>query len=138
MDFRELMNLWDEAADSLRARALIETNSLILFFEKDKKIYGAPESSRVIFAKMKNPDEDVPKSWLDDANFIAYDLKKAMEGQKHEILVSAKDLNSIKIIDEKDALKRIGNGKGEIPNLSDDDEPTAPEAEPGMTKLGEK
>ena len=139
MDFRELIDQWDEAADSLQAKALIETNSLILFFEKDKKIYGSPESSRVIFARMKNPDKDTPKEWLKDSNFVAFDLKKAMQGKKVEVLISYKDLNSIKILDESEAIKRLGKGTGEVPDLGDDeDNPTAPDAEPGMTKLGEK
>ena len=139
MDFRELLDMWNETADALQAKSLIETNNLVLFFEKDKKLYGAPESSRVIFAKMKNPDEDMPKAWLKDANFVAFDLKKAMQGKKFEILISSKDLNSIKILDESDVVKRLGKGTGEIPDLEDDeDNPTAPDAEPGMTKLGEK
>ena len=139
MDFRELLDQWDEAVDTLQAKALIETNSLILFFEKDKTLYGAPESSRVIFARMKNPDKDTPKEWLKDANFLAFDLKKAMQGKKVEVIISNQDLKSIKILDEADVIKRLGKGTGEIPNLEDDeDNPTSPDAEPGMTKLGEK
>jgi hypothetical protein len=137
--FGELMEAWVESAPYLQAKALIETNSLILFFEKDKKLYGAPETSRVIFARMKNPDKDTPKGWLEEANFAAFDLKEAMRGKKIEVLISNKDLKSIKILSESDAVKRLGKGTGEVPDLDDDeDNPTAPDAEPGMTKLGEK
>ena len=59
-NFRNLIEKWDESACALQAQALIETNNLVLFFKKDKEIYGAPESSRVIFARMKNP-KDEPK-----------------------------------------------------------------------------
>ena len=41
------------------------------------KIYGAPEGSRVTFAKMRDPDdEDNTPGWLKEANFMATNLTK--------------------------------------------------------------
>jgi hypothetical protein len=88
---------------------------------------------------MKSPDKDTPKEWLKDSNFVAFDLKEGMQGKKVEVLISYKDINSIKILDESEAIKRLGKGTGEVPDLNgDEDNPTSPDAEPGMTKLGEK
>jgi hypothetical protein len=91
-----------ESEDKLnKIRNIIDNQNLILFFKKDGKIYGAPEESRVVFAKMKNPDEDATKSWIKEANFSAFDLEKALQGKAVEAIFSIKDFNKIKIIDKE-------------------------------------
>jgi len=136
--FRELMNLWEEAESSVKINSLIQNNELVLFFKKEGTIYGSPESGRVTFAKMKNPDDDLPEGWLDEANFVAYDLEKAMKGQKVQRVFDHKDLGKMKILDEEEVKKKLG-GKGEPADLdTDGDDPTAPDTPAGIDKLDEK
>jgi hypothetical protein len=136
--FRELMNLWEEAESSVKIDSLIQNNELVLFFKKEGIIYGSSESGRVTFAKMKNPDKDLPDGWLEEANFVAYDLERAMKGQKIQRVFSHKDLKEIKILDEEDVKKKLG-GKGEPADLdTDKEDPTAPDAAKGIEKLDEK
>jgi len=136
--FRELMDRWDESESSVKINSLIENNDLVLFFRKDGTIFGTPESGRVTFARMKNPDEDTSKGWLDEANFIAFDLKKAMEGQKVQRVFGYKDVKNMKIIDEEEVKKKLA-GNGEPADLGvDDDDPDAPDAPTGIDKLDEK
>jgi hypothetical protein len=120
------------------AKSLIETNKLVLFFKQDGKLYGAPESSRLVFARMKNPDEDVDEGWLSEADFVAFDLEKALEGEKVQSVFSYKDLKSIKIIDQEkmESLLSKKSKNKEPANLDTNDDP-APDSIPTVAKLGE-
>ena len=55
--FRELITIWDDyllrEAEEAKLNALLD--NFVLFFEKDKNIFGATEESRVIFARKKKP-----------------------------------------------------------------------------------
>jgi hypothetical protein len=132
------MNLWEEVESSVKIDSLIQNNELVLFFKKEGTIYGSPESGRVTFAKMKNPDDDLPEGWLEEANFVAYDLERAMKGQKVQRVFNHADLKKMKILDEEEVKKKLG-GKGEPADLdAEDDDPTAPDAPAGIEKLDEK
>ena len=72
-------------------------DDLSLFFKFEKEVYGADEGSRLIFAQMKNPDKENPKSWKKDASFSAKNMETGSER-----IFGYKDLDRIKIIDEKD------------------------------------
>jgi hypothetical protein len=89
-----------------KVRRLVDGENFILFFQKNGEIYGAPEESRVVFAKMKNPDKDTPDGWIDDANFIAINLMRAMLGDKITQIFSNKDLKTIKVLD-KDSIEDL-------------------------------
>jgi hypothetical protein len=137
--FRELMNLWDESEASVKVKSLIEGNSLVLFFQMEDKVYGAPEGGRVTFAKMKSPDDDLPEGWIKDANFVAYDLGKAVKGEKVERVFSEKDLGGIKVIEQEKAEDLLEkSAKGEPADLPDEEDPTAPDAPTNIDKLDEK
>lgn len=104
------MDIWDENLDKEdkknQIRRMVDGENLILFFKKDGDVFGAPEESRVVFARMKTPDEDTPDGWLDDANFIAVNLVKALMGDKTTHMFSSKDLKSIKVVD-KDSVEGL-------------------------------
>lgn len=141
-DFRALMDQWDETKPAIEIKTLLEGNGLVLFFKKGKSLYGAPESSRVTFAKMKNPDEDTPKKWADEANFAAFDMGKALKGEKIQVMFGSKDLDDLKIIDQEQIEKELakqGSPGVEISNIDtdDDDHPTAPENDPTINRVNE-
>ena len=80
-----------------------EDENMVFFFKKDNEIYGAPEESRIIFARMKHPDkDDKSKNWDKDATFVAVDLKS----KERQSVFGYKDLNKIKIIDREEAIKK--------------------------------
>jgi len=121
--FRNLMDIWDNYLESeekeQKVKNLLNGQNLILFFTSGNGIFGAPEESRVIFAKMKSPDQDTAEDWVDDANFAAFDLAKALQGKETENLFGIKDLDSIKIIDRDKAEKMLMKcpDAGETPEL---------------------
>lgn len=120
--FRELMDLWSESEKIINLKNILESEGLILFFKKDKKIYGAPESSRLIIARMKNPEEEEDKDWGKEANFSAYDLEDSSEGKVKKVMFDYKDLKDIQIIDQEKAEKELLKKNKKMPNIDEDEE----------------
>ena len=112
-NFRQLMDDWDEicfwegVSDNIKM--LIDGQQFIMFFKKDGDIYGAPEESRLIFAKMKKPDEDVTPEWMKEASFIAVNLGRAVLGNITRHMFGKKDLKSIDVLDKEEAEKELLN-----------------------------
>lgn len=109
--FRQLIDTWDEAVENdnkkAKIKSLIDGQGLIMFFKKDGNIFGAPENSRIVFAKMKNPDEDVTPDWENEANFGAFNLMQALQGNSAENIFSAKDMPKIIVINQDEAEKSL-------------------------------
>jgi len=124
--FRDLMTMWDEYlikedSDS-KINALLDGGEFILFFIKDKDIYGADENSRVVFAKLKNPDDDLPNGWQEEASFSAQNLSQTVKGSGSQHVFGVNDLNKIKIIDRDEAFdslqKQISDKDFSIDNVT--------------------
>lgn len=116
--FRELLDLWDIKKESLETKSLIEDNELVFFFKKDNKIFGANENNRLTFAKMKNPDKK-ERPWAEEATFSALDLE---DKELNKLIFSKKDLDSIKIISQKEAEKKLSKKKGKKIQLPSEEE----------------
>lgn len=116
-EFRQLMDCWDHFMESSKSLTdLVDEHGLILFFTKDGEIYGAPEESRLIFAKLKTDKEDDPMQpgFRNEARFPAVNLKKLKYGNEEdskESVFSIKDLPKIKVIDKEVAIKKAGKKK---------------------------
>ena len=54
---------------------------------------------------MKDSEED--QAWATEADFEANNLSKSMKGEQAQRVFSIKDLNSIKIITQEEAEKRL-------------------------------
>lgn len=109
-DLQHWMSLWDETVLQEKQdiiRNALDESDLVLFFTKNNEVFGAPEESRLVFARMKNPDSDTPKGWGSEANFKALNLENALKGYKTETVIGINDLKKIKIIDKDDALKAL-------------------------------
>lgn len=113
-DFRQLMDIWDEA------RRLMVESDLCLFFRKDGKLYGAGETSRITFARMKSPESKEDKEWSKDATFTAYDLEKTSDGRETMVVFSTADLPDMEVVDQEEAEKSLKKKGKKIPSPSDD------------------
>lgn len=114
-NFRQLLDLWDNVKEKFNKKCLLEDNDLVFFFKKDKILYGASENSRLVFARMKNPESE-DKKWSEDATFSAYNLE---EEKPNEVVFSAKDLNKIKVLDQEKAEKELDKKGKKMPSMSD-------------------
>lgn len=109
--FRELMDIWDEyliiQESEDQIAAMIDTADFVFFFTKDANIFGAGEESRMVFAQMKKPNDDLPKNWDEDASFSAENLEKMAKGEPSTHIFSNNDLDKIKIIDREEAIQKL-------------------------------
>jgi hypothetical protein len=112
--FRSIMDIWDEATliedkkkdkKQGKVKNLIDGKGLIMFFNKGDSVFGAPEESRIVFARMMNPDpDDMP---LDDANFSAFDLIQALNGNSTENIFSMGEMPQINVITRDEAENQL-------------------------------
>jgi hypothetical protein len=110
--FRSLMDTWDmiceEREQVSKVHQLLDTQEFVFYFKLDGSIFGAPEESRIMYAKMKHPDEDMRGKWKDEANFLAVNLDDIIKGHGTQRIFSKKDLKNIKIIDKEEAAEDLG------------------------------
>jgi hypothetical protein len=108
--FRSLMDDWDLylAEENLenKIQSLLDSGLYTLFIKKDGDVYGVPEEDRIIFARMKNPDEE-SNGFEEDASFMGSNLSKAVKGEQSQVVFNKKDLESIKVLSEKKTLKLL-------------------------------
>lgn len=114
-NFRQLLDLWDNVKEKFNKKCLLEDNDLVFFFKKDKILYGASENSRLVFARMKNPESE-DKKWSEDATFSAYNLE---EEKPNEVVFGSKDLDKIKVLDQEKAEKELDKKGKKMPSMSD-------------------
>lgn len=125
--FRVLLDQYDEILlkeakekehKKSKVKNVIDGQNLIMFFKNQNSIFGSPEHSRIVFAQMKNPTDEMP-----DINFSALDLVKALSGDSSENLFSLEDLPKINIITRDEAenqLMKCPCGKSINPVADDD------------------
>lgn len=101
------------------ASRLLEENDLCMFFTRDGSVYGATESGRITFARMKNPESKDDMAWRKDASMILYDLGK---GPDSKVVVGYDDLGSLKPISQDKAEAMLKEKGKEMPSVSDDDD----------------
>ena len=116
------MDIWDnccmnEGDDATaKIKMLLDGQNLIMFFLKDKIVYGCSEESRLTFARIKHPNKE--DSDLTDARFAAINLFDALRGQTTENLFTKKDMKKIKILTQEKCaslLKKELGKKGKKP-----------------------
>lgn len=112
--FRELMDTWDRAS-----RTLLE-NDLCIFFKKDGVVYGAAESGRITFARMKNPESDEDLAWKKEASMVAYNLEKPPEEGK--VVFGAYEVDDLKPIDKEEAEEILRKKGKEMPSVKEEDD----------------
>ncbi len=103
----------EENLDS-KINSLLDNHDFTLFFKKDNEIFGSKEEGRVVFAKLKTSDSDVPDGWFEEANFSADNLSRLINGEESTHLFGKKDLSKIKVLDRNkafDELKKIIKNK---------------------------
>ena len=83
---------------------ILQQNQLILFFKFKNKIYGTNEDNRLMFARLK--DEDENGKWKKEAKFSAFDIE-TLKDEKKEHLFGMKDLDNIKIVNRDEIIKKL-------------------------------
>ena len=108
MDMRQILSVWENKIqddNKLKIKQLMR-DELSFFFKTEDEYYGCPEDSRLIFAKLKVPDEDYVPSWDEDAAFIAFNITRGIkEDNIPKRLFYKKDIKNIKVVDSSEIEK---------------------------------
>ena len=139
---RNCLDLWNEALSADKIQTMLDDNGFVLFFTKEKEVFGATEDGRLIFARMKHPDPEEPEGYMKEATFSATNLTRAVEGEKTETVIGRRDLAKLKIISQEEAEKLLKKQaeKADATEIQTrlkpgSDDPYVP---PNMTKVDEK
>jgi hypothetical protein len=113
--FRELITKWDRCLDIQEEKTMIgdqlDRHGCIMFFRRGDDLFGAPEESRLTFAKIKSEDDDITDQWRQEAKFIAINLIQALLGQTTQNLFGLKDIPGLKLIDRENAVEHLWKQK---------------------------
>jgi hypothetical protein len=90
-----------------KINSLIDSAGHILFFKKGEDLFGAGEDGRVVFAKMKNPDDEMPVNWEEEASFSADNLNKVVKGEPPQHVFHKADLDEIQIMDREEVVESL-------------------------------
>ena len=106
------VNLWNNYTineNKEKLKSILKDKGFIFFFKKDDDIFGGPEESRLTFARIKNPDENMPKGWETEMSFLANNLSQFLKCGDHlpEKMFYDRDLKNIKIIPVEDIEKEL-------------------------------
>lgn len=114
-EFRDIMNAWDryklmEQINGIKDRIknIIGSGQFIMFVKKksDNDIFGTDEDGRLMFAKMKNPDDDevLPDGWEKEGSFSCTNLSQLVNGIPTQTIFGHKDLKDLEIVDDQEEL----------------------------------
>jgi len=107
---KNFRDFWESSLSDLqqkKLRMLFDGGNLLFFFRYNNEVYGAPELSRVTFAKMKNPDDDESMGFRKEASFTATNLSKLAIGQQQTMLFVYKDLPQIGVLSKEEAMRAL-------------------------------
>jgi hypothetical protein len=109
--FKKLTDILKEEKKNKKddVKKLLDGKGYILFFKKDNDLFGAPEESRILFSKMKNPDDDDMDWGENEEQFSAMNLLKALQGEDQPDLFSQEDIPQIKVVDRDEAENHLCN-----------------------------
>jgi hypothetical protein len=103
---------WIGINESDALRKVLSDNEFSFYFRKGTDFFGAPEESRIVFARLKHPDKEEGKSWASEASFAGIDLNRAAKGETSQKVFGSKDINEIKVVTKEDIeSKLIGKKK---------------------------
>ncbi len=104
--FRNWFHITEDSKEKIES--MIDEGEYILFFKKGGDIFAASEDSRVAFAKMKNPDDEMPVNWEEEASFTADNMDKMTRGEPGPHVFSKKDINEMKVMDRDKVIEELG------------------------------
>lgn len=95
-----------------RIQSIVNSPNMVLFFVKDGVIYGAPEDSRLVFARLKSKGDEDGEKWKKEADFLVVNLSSVISDDRiSQTFMGKKDLRKIKVIDKEEAEKQLMKSK---------------------------
>jgi hypothetical protein len=108
---KNLSVLLEAALDSIqknKLKLMLDGGNFSFFFTFEDSVFGGDEGSRVMFAKMKDlDDEDNSPGWLKEAHFTAINLNKMGQGVQLQMIFGETDLPKVHIISRDEVLAQL-------------------------------
>ncbi len=102
------IKLWREDERKNAVNMLLNASNLMFFFTYKDEVFGGNESSRVMYAKMLDEDdEDHTPGWMKEANFGALNLTRTVKGEKSQTVFGEKDIPDIKVVTDKAKVEKL-------------------------------
>lgn len=111
-EFQKYIDAWDEYCENSnkmnQINMIVDGENFVMFFLSEGDIFAATEPNRVVFARMRQPDDgETPPQWVEDANFMAVNLTKTVLGSPTQQMFKFKDIDQIEVIPDKEKVKAI-------------------------------
>lgn len=113
--FRGVMDRWDRVCEGREQVNMVHQlldagGEFVFYFKFEGSVYGAPEESRIVFAKIMRPKGD--EADVRGANFVAANLGDLLKGKASQQVFSEKDVKKIKVVGKEDAAEELGKVRG--------------------------
>lgn len=115
---RNLLDLWESNCELNqeveKINGIFDKHGMILFLKNGDEYYGAPESSRLVFAKLRSKDADNPLSigLRDQIRVPAFNLMKACNGNEQDsiqVALTPDDLEEMEVCDRDQTIDALIN-----------------------------
>lgn len=111
-EFQKIIDAWDEACQAddkmNQINMLVDGDNFVMFFQHNGDIFAATEPNRVVFARMKQPDDgETPEQWVQDANFMGVNLSKTLLGSPTQQMFKFKDMEQIEVIPDREQVTAL-------------------------------
>ena len=110
-ELRDYMVKWDDAClyekRHNNIKLLVDGQNFMFFFVLDGDVYATHEPERVTFARMKSNDDDEGELNLEDANFTAFNLSKALSAKPTREIFYSEDIPKIKVLTKEETIDKL-------------------------------
>jgi hypothetical protein len=98
------MDHWDQVSaqweTATKLHELLDRQEFVFYFKHGKSVYGATEESRIMFARLKTPNDNEKE---DEGQFLAVNLDTILKGEGTQRVFGKKDVDQMKVIDRDEA-----------------------------------
>lgn len=102
-----MKSCFNEADNESNIKQIIDGHGMVFFFKKDDDFFGVGEEGRISFARIKNPDNESPDGWEDDASFTAFNISKMVNGEVSQSVFDKDSIKNIKVVDRDDVISEL-------------------------------
>ena len=117
-EFREFIDKWENVCVEEKRynniKLLVDGQDFMFFFLLDGNVYATHEPERVTFARMKTGDDDEGEMNLDDANFTAFNLSKAIAAKPTREIFYKEDIPKINVLTKAEATEKLISQSREV------------------------
>ena len=110
-EVRSLIDAWDKVlvkeTKDRNIKMFLSGQQFVMYFIYNNDVYGCSENSRVTYSRMLQPDEETTEDWIKEANFMAFNISKAIQGKPAQEMFDHEDVDKIQVISKEIAYDEL-------------------------------